>query len=184
LLDGWPLTTPACGVAVAIVATASTSAHQGDLLTGEWHDHAAVDAAFARLRTELGPQAVVRPVACDEHRPERSGAWVEAGVEQPRGGTGVATAAAGEEVHAARTLTLRLLESPEEIDVEWSGGRLCAIWWRGRRLTIERASGPERLSGDWWKDSYHREYWRCEAEVGELLLFAEEGRWCVHGWYD
>src|SRR5688500_19529310 len=75
LLDRWALPAPVCAVAVAVVATAPLSGEQGDLLDPSWHDPAAADAAFARLRAELGADAIVIPVVADEHRPERAGAW-------------------------------------------------------------------------------------------------------------
>ena len=77
LLDRWPLAAPVCGVLVAIVATAPAPAEQGELLAAGWRDPAAADAALERLRAELGPNVVVRPVARDAHAPERAGAWVE-----------------------------------------------------------------------------------------------------------
>jgi hypothetical protein len=76
LLDRWPLPAPACGVTVAVVATAPLAGEQCDLLDPSWHDPAAADAAFARLRAELGADAIVMPVTSDTHRPERAGAWL------------------------------------------------------------------------------------------------------------
>jgi protein ImuB len=189
LLDTWTLTAPVCGLAVAITSTAPATSEQGDLLALGWHDPAAADAAFARLRAELGARAVVRPALRDEHRPERNGAWCEsddaridvraAGIEKMD-----ARATATLEKIDVRAPALRLLETPETVDVEWDGDRPCALWWRERRVTIGRAAGPERLSGDWWKDGYARDYWRCESESGELLAFRERERWFVQGWYD
>ena len=45
---------------------------------------------------------------------------------------------------------------------------------------------PERLSGDWWRDGYGLDYWRCESdeECGELILYRDAGGWWVQGWYD
>lgn len=88
--------------------------------------------------------------------------------------------------HAA---TLRLLSIPDPVDVETPNtqhGTPAAIWWRGQRLDITHAHGPERLSGDWWRgDGYARDYWRCCTDnVGELLLFHEDRQWYVQGWYD
>ena len=171
LLDTWTLTAPVCGLAVAIASTVSAASEQGDLLALGWHDPATADAAFARLRAELGARAVVRPALRDEHRPERSGAWCED--DGPR-----ALAPAGKEP------ALRLLETPETVEVEWDGDRPCALWWRERRVAIGHADGPERLSGDWWKDGYARDYWRCESDSGELLAFRERERWYLQGWYD
>ena len=87
-------------------------------------------------------------------------------------------------VEPPRAPALRLLETPEAVEVEWDGDRPCALWWRERRVAIGRASGPERLSGDWWKDGYARDYWRCDSDSGELLAFRERDRWFVQGWYD
>ncbi|MFI5245307.1 MAG: hypothetical protein ACHQQR_08800, partial [Gemmatimonadales bacterium] len=77
MLDQWTLTAPVSAVTVTVSATAPLGAEQGDLLAAAWRDPAAADAAFERLRATLGAGSVVRPVARDEHRPEKSGAWVE-----------------------------------------------------------------------------------------------------------
>lgn len=77
LLADWPLHAPVSGVTVRIAATAPNSAEQGDLLASAWRDPAAAEAALERLRAELGPNVVVRPVLRDSHVPDRAGAWVE-----------------------------------------------------------------------------------------------------------
>lgn len=204
LLESFRLTAPVCGVTVAITATAPAPGEQGDLLDTAWRDPAAADAAFARLRAELGAEVVVRPVACDEHRPERAGAWVDiesdettpargAPPEQNIGrGTASPTTLSPPVASGDRALTplrtLRLLETPEAVNVECTGAIPVALWRQGQRITLTRAIGPERLSGDWWKDSYHRDYWRCRGEdQGELLLLldhATTAEWYVQGWYD
>jgi hypothetical protein len=84
----------------------------------------------------------------------------------------------------------RHLETPEPVDVECSGERPRALWWRGRHIRVQHAIGPERLAGDWWKDPYARDYWRCEQEdpLAHLLVFRErrapDDQWYVQGWYD
>ncbi len=206
LLDGWTLGAPVEVVTVAVTATAPLPGEQGDLLDAGWRDPAAVEAAFARLRSELGPDAIVRPAARDEHRPERAGAWVPVA-------DGIADASPAplpdrpdDDAAAPR----RLLEVPESVDVEPAGGGRegapRAIWWRGRRIAIARATGPERLAGDWWRDGYSRDYWRCESDDSDagggayFILFRDRGRapgneapggassgtgrWYLHGWYD
>jgi protein ImuB len=83
--------------------------------------------------------------------------------------------------------SLRLLETPESVEVECADGTPCAVWWHGARLTIVHALGPERLSGEWWAaDPYARDYWRCGGDGGELLVYADarDGGWYVQGWYD
>jgi len=184
LLDTWPLSAPAIGVAVSIVAAAPLSGEQGDLLNASWRDAAAVDAALARLRAELGPNVVVKPVARDAHVPERAGAWVEEGVTDSSRG---ATDKSAETAMAVRDdPAVRLLESPESVFVVCDDGVPRAVTWRGRRLTIERAIGPERLSGDWWDDGYRRDYWRCESAFGDFVLYLDrmDDQWWVQGWFD
>jgi protein ImuB len=180
-----------CGVAVAIVATAPLAGEQGDLLDPSWHDPAAADAAFARLRAELGAGAIVVPVSMDEHRPERAGAWIEQdGHRAP--GTGKRAAVPSHESRVTSRVVpscTRQLETPEPVDVECTNGEPRLLWWRGRRLRIERPFGPERLAGDWWKDGYARDYWRCEDPDGEgtLVLYNDHSSgsaWFVQGWYD
>jgi protein ImuB len=191
LLDRWTLPAPVCGVTVAIVATAPLAGEQGDLLDPSWRDPAAADAAFARLRAELGSDAIVVPVVADSHRPERAGTWVALGegVEQRK------AQSAKEKPHDLPVSSCtRLLESPEPVDVECTNGQPRVLWWRGRRMRIEHPAGPERLAGDWWKDQYARDYWRCEDPDGEgtLVLYHDYSQaclssgsaWFVQGWYD
>jgi hypothetical protein len=86
-----------------------------------------------------------------------------------------------------------LVENPEAVEVEVEARHgsetPCAVWWHGRRVAIARCSEPERLSGKWWDDdgAYRREYWLCDSDSGELLLFVDHaggGRWYLQGWYD
>ena len=78
LLDRWTLTAPVSAVRVAIVAAAPLTGEQGDLLSASWRDIGAADAALERLRAELGPNAIVRAVHQDTHRPEKAGVWQDA----------------------------------------------------------------------------------------------------------
>jgi protein ImuB len=185
LLDHWPLTAPAIGVGVAVVAVAPLSGEQGELLEATWRDGAAVDAALARLRAELGPNVVVRPVARDAHVPERMGTWADAADAAPGLAPSPSSAAVGTAAPGADP-AIRLLESPESVFVVCDDGVPRTVTWRGRRLTIERAVGPERLSGDWWDDGYRRDYWRCESAFGDFVLYLDrmDDQWWVQGWFD
>jgi protein ImuB len=207
LLERWTLEAPLCGVEVAIVATAPASGEQGDLLDATWRDPAAAEAALARIRSALGTGTVVRPAAGESHAPERTAAWRDwgLGIGESNGGdsrvehrnrhrraSGKGARAAGSPIPNPQspiplTASLRLLESPEPVEIECAADIPCALWWHGARLTIERALGPERLSGEWWTaDPYARDYWRCGGEGGELLVYADarDGGWYVQGWYD
>lgn len=190
LLDDWPLTAPVAGVRVAITATAPLTGAQGDLLAPAWRDPAAADAAFARLRATLGSDAIVRPVARDSHRPEHAAVWER--VEDTRPATDPGTRLPR---LAAPVATFRQLDPPEPATVETTDELQAtprAIRWRDRWVRIRRATGPERLGGDWWQDTWERDYWRVEdADHGpDLVLYQDRATaqgsmaWFVHGWYD
>jgi protein ImuB len=186
LLDQWILPAPVCAVTVMVSATAPMGAEQGDLLAASWRDPGAADAAFERLRGAFGALSVVRPVARDEHRPEKAGAWEELlqmadGRRQMADGTGLVTGTA-----ESPSAVCRLLSTPESVDIEAPRGVPRTLGWRGRRIAITRAVGPERLSGDWWKDQYARDYWRCESDelARDFLLYRDAAGWRLQGWYD
>ena len=186
LLDAWTLDAPIRAVEVRIVATAPSSAEQGDLLAPAWRDPAAAEAALARLRSTLGAGAVVRPVRRDSHAPERAGAWEE--VEHAEIRVPTADVFTRGNASTVQSPAARLLESPESITITTDKrGTPLLMFWRGRRLVLTGAHGPERLSGEWWHATpFAREYWRCESdELGQdLLLYRDNGGWRLQGWYD
>ncbi|HEY3287957.1 MAG TPA: hypothetical protein VGJ96_12635 [Gemmatimonadaceae bacterium] len=191
LLDTWTLTAPVSAVTVAITAVAPLGAEQGDLLAPAWRDPAAAEAAFERLRSTLGAQGVVRPVAVDAYCPEREGAWT---VMADGGGRMADTAhdranrASSAICPPPSAITLRLLEFPEPVSVIASPqGDPRALHWHGRRIPIARSHGPERLSGAWWTAApFARDYWRCESDdlEQEFLLYRDPQGWKLQGWYD
>lgn len=193
LLDTWMLDAPVRAVEVRITDAAAALAEQGDLLAPAWRDPAAAEAALARLRAALGTGGVVRPVRRDSHAPERAGAWEEVEQAALRLPTLDAVTPVGRATLAA-TVTepaapaARLLESPEPITITADKrGVPLVLFWRGRRLTLARAHGPERLSGEWWQATpFARDYWRCECdELGQdLLVYRDVGGWRLQGWYD
>jgi protein ImuB len=173
LLERATLPAPAAGVTVAVTATAPLSGDQGNLFDTAWRDPSGLDAAFDRLRAELGPNTVVRAVARDRHCPEKSGAWVEDAAEP----SPVAT------LDTAR----RFLVAPETVDVECADDHPVAFHWRARRIPIDRTIGPERLAGDWWDDTYCRDYWRCTSRGATFVLYVDYTRgaqWYMQGWED
>ncbi|WP_396213836.1 hypothetical protein [Gemmatimonas sp.] len=192
LLERWNIPAPIIGVTVSIPATAPLAADQGDLLVPSWRDAAMnAEAVLARLRATLDPDnrgdVVVHPEAHDTHRPEDTGTWANAdAITLAAAPIPAAPMPAVLATSASPQAVLRLLAAPEPVDVEAPHGAPGAVWWRGRRLAVATAHGPERLSGDWWRgDAYARDYWRCIADDdGELLLYQTEDGWFVQGWYD
>lgn len=187
LLDAWALDAPVRAVEVRIAATAPSSAEQGDLLAPAWRDPAAAEAALARLRATLGAGTVVRPVRRDSHAPERAGGWEEVEHAEFRVPTADVVRDGASSLPVAPPAA-RLLEAPEPITITTDKrGTPLLMFWRGRRVTLARAHGPERLSGEWWHaEPFAREYWRCESdELGQdLLLYRDGGGWRLQGWYD
>ena len=172
LLSRWPLTAPVTALRLTVVLTSPLAGEQGHLLNTSWRDPGAADAALERVRAELGPQVVVKPHARDGYVVERSGEWRE-------------DSAVSASRASAASETVRLLETPERVDVD-RDREPRRIYWRGRSIAVTQAHGPERLSGDWWNEGYSRDYWRCESdeESGELVLYQDTQGWWVQGWYD
>ena len=209
LLDSWTLEAPVIAVRVAIVAAAPLTGEQGDLLTTSWRDLGAADAAFERLRAELGTGAIVRAEAQDTHRPEKAGVWRELLEEEKRvpgslfpvvvkptnRPTGEPTNRrtgerslfiVAEPPPPAMTMARRAFDPPEAVEVLCDGDAPRVVTWRGQRIAVTRALGPERLSGDWWDDGYRRDYWRCESGAGELVVFFDRATdgWAMQAWAD
>jgi protein ImuB len=182
LLDRFTLDAPIVGVTVAITATAPATGEQGNMLDPTWRDPAAVDAAFARLRTEFGGESVVRPIPRDDHRPERTAAWTDTG-------DAAASDAPRRPLPIPRSLlpAHRLLPAPEPVTVDCMNGRPTTLHWRSRRIPLD-STRPHHLSGAWWTDEYDRDYWHCTTHTGpELLVFLDHTRaeqWYVQGWQD
>ena len=191
LLDTWTLTAPVIAVRVAIAAAAPLSGEQGDLLSTSWRDIAAADAAFERLRAELGAGAVVRAEARDTHRPEAKARWTDIQEDRRTGRQDDRTGTTGSEAMTLRPILSspscrpvllsschpsahRAFNPPEDIHVACDvHAAPLSILWRGHRIAVTRALGPERLSGDWWDDGYRRDYWRCESTAGEMTVFLD-----------
>lgn len=186
LLDAWPLTAPVIGVRVAIVSAAPLTGEQGDLLSTSWRDLGAADAALERLRAELGTDAIVRAEARDTHRPEKAGVWRAVGA--PVNGEPFTVNGSRLTSHDSRAVPAarRAFDPPETVEVQCDGDMPREVTWRGHRIPVTRAVGPERLSGDWWDDGYRRDYWHCESLAGEMTLYldrADDG-WRLQGWGD
>ncbi|MDB4917325.1 MAG: hypothetical protein JWM95_4969 [Gemmatimonadetes bacterium] len=204
LLDSWTLDAPVSAVRVAIVAVAPLSGEQGDLLDKSWRDVGAAEAAFERLRAELGTGTIVRAEAQDTHRPEKAGVWADLH-EDSRAGKRtdddwkqslpqpypLPTDNPTVRLHVAEPpppapAARRALDPPELVEVICDGDIPCALTWRGQRILITRAIGPERLFGDWWDSGYRRDYWRCESAAGESVVFLDraDDTWKMQAWSD
>jgi len=185
------LSAPVAGLAVRVVRLAALEARQGDLFRAAWRDPMAAAGVLSRIRARLGEEAIVWPAPRPDPRPESRNAWRPVAMEsgaRPE----VAPSPSAEEGAGAREVpgTLHLLPEPEPVRVRTEAGRPCELWDGDGCRKLAAVEGPERLSGDWWKDPWRREYFRLCTMDGELLWAYREVRrdgafrWWLHGWWD
>lgn len=187
------LAEPVEELSLRVVRLAPPDARQEDLFTRRWRDPLAAAAALSRLRVRLGEEAVVQPGVRAEHRPESRSVWTPVEMGAPARAGSVGAEVGVEEMVGARPAipgVLHLLPDPRSLRVRMEAGRPVEMWGETGHRVIVAAEGPERLSGDWWKDPYHREYFRiCTDDDAVMWLFREyrpsgEFHWWLHGWWD
>lgn len=139
-------------------------------------DLRAANEAFARLRAELGNEAVVRAELREGHLPEARYEWVpiEAAVfpaTSPRAGL--------------RPLVRRMRERPQLLPVQDNHVRDDGWLLRGLEAgPVTKIVGPYIVSGGWWASEVHREYHFAETRRGECLWVyfdRRRRRWFLHG---
>jgi len=89
-------------------------------------------------------------------------------------------------------LTIRRFRPPITAIVETANNTPATLIFSGKRARIKRASGPWRISGDWWDlaGQWQRDEWDVEINVeGGMALYrifrdAKSGQWFVEGMYD
>ena len=158
-------------------------AHQADETQGPLVD---------RLINRLGAERVVRMKPVDRHLPERSEEGVC--VDEPGKGAAVPSSvpwAVGQGVHG-RARPLRLLQSPEPVEVVAMvpDSPPVMVFWRGAALRITAAEGPERIGAEWWLEKAPpRDYYKVQDGEGRRFWIfrdrpyggSEEPRWFIHG---
>jgi protein ImuB len=123
-------------------------------------DLRAANEALARVRAELGDDAVVRAVLREGHLPEASFGWERLG----------AVATATPEPRLVRPLVRRLHTKPIALppqarQVRDDGWLLSGL----EHGAVVRILGPYVVSGGWWAHELHREYHFAELRRGDCL---------------
>jgi protein ImuB len=103
--------------------------------------------------------------------------------------------AGGAAWRADRLRPVRLLPRPEPVEAVAPVPDDPPVLFRWRRLQhrVRRADGPERIAGEWWRetaaDDETRDYYRVEDEAGRRFWLYRAGlyapavapRWFLHG---
>ena len=137
------------------------------------HDPGRLDDLISRIGTRIGLENVQRFLPAESHIPERSFIIGPAAYTQPHGGW------------VSPNPRPVILFPPEPVVA--TGSRPPERFrWRRMALSTGRATGPERITPEWWLDDPNwrsglRDYWRVETRQGRRL-------WMFHtpqnpGWF-
>ena len=143
--------------------------------------------AVARVRAELGDQAVVRAQLQEGHLPEQTYEWL--GVDNLLSPAAVQPLQDGAE---ATPLVRRLLPHPRPLlagtpELARGGGQALLRAAAGPGVAAGRCAqtcGPHLVSSGWWSGEKRRAYHFVEADGGRLLwVYYDEGqqRWYLQG---
>lgn len=140
-----------------------------------------------RLSNRLGAYAVCRLRLQDSHLPERAGRFEPV----------LAASLKSAEIKGAEDGPLKLLTRPEEIEAlaQVPDGPPVRFKWRRVSYSVARASGPERIGDEWWRQADAnptRDYYRIETQEGRRYWIFREGlyeretatpKWYLHGFF-
>jgi len=130
--------------------------------------------ALARVRAQLGDEAVARVQLRDGHLPEARFAW------EPLVSLGEARPRPVDEARLVRRIHTRPVPLPPRERHEPDGWMLRGL----EQGPVVRVLGPYVLSGGWWNRPVHRDYHFAETKDGELLWVyydRSRRRWFLQG---
>jgi protein ImuB len=148
---------------------------------GGKRDLRAAARALARLRAELGEEAVVRARLREGHLPEAGFTWERL--------TGLSNLTELGQAHprkvGVRSLIRRIYARPLPLPPRPRNERNDNWLMHGLEFgPVVRCLGPYVVSGGWWINTVHREYHYVETERGDLLWAyydRRRRRWFLHG---
>ncbi len=138
----------------------------------------ALDDLISRLGARIGLDTITRLHPAESHIPEKTAKMLAAAWSEPEHDW--------PDPPAPRPL---LLWRPEPVHARASPTLPLAFRWRRRDFATLRATGPERISPEWWLDdadwrSGVRDYWQVVTGSGERLwLFYAHGGALSPGWF-
>ena len=159
-LTGMPPTAPVNAARVWAEDTLATREQLALFAAKPRRDLRAADDAIARVRAELGDDAVVRAVLREGHLPEASFGWERL----------VHVVPASPANKLVRPLVRRLHARPHALPPQVrqvrDDGWLLSNLEHG---AVVRITGPYVVSGGWWTHELHREYHFAELRRGDCL---------------
>lgn len=159
-LTGMPPSAPVNAVRVWAEETLATREQLALFASKPRRDLRAADEAIARVRAELGDDAVVRAVLREGHLPEATFGWERL----------VHVVGAKPQQKLVRPLVRRLLSRPQPLPPQVrqvrDDGWLLSNLEHG---AVVRIVGPYVVSGGWWQHEVHREYHFAELRRGDCL---------------
>ena len=141
---------------------------QQGLFAPQTPDAGRLEVLLARLRKLVGEDRVGAPELLDNHRPDafRLTSFLS-------DTTGLQTSVPKTINPEAPTSALRILRPPRAVRVEMQQTHLTALFLDGRKLSVQKASGPWKASGAWWTHAeWCREEW--DVTLNPVLLQQEK----------
>lgn len=186
-LEREPLTSPARALSVEILETAPGRGAQSHFFDKSEEQDEELDSLFARLVQRLGTERAFIANPVSRHLPEGAFERIKPG-EGPREKK-EKRESKGSKIAGLPERPLRVLPKPELLEVR---GPLLATVSAGKKWLATGWNGPERISGEWWRDTaFDRDYYRVATETGQdLWVYSERGseretrRYFLHGFFD
>lgn len=144
------------------------------------HDTALVEL-IDKLAGKIGADAIIRYLPAEYYWPERSIKQTSSLTETP-----------ATKWRADRPRPIRLLQRPEPVEVMalLPDYPPKVFTYKGKRHTVEKADGPERIEREWWRDKgEHRDYYAVEDSDGQRYWLFRSGhydaapQWYLHGFF-
>jgi protein ImuB len=179
-----------CALSVGVTSSELLSAEQLALFSKPRGAPSGLAMTLDRIRTHCGRGSVFRVREADDAQPEFAYALADCEQDAPM------ETEPAEQRTAAKTRPLHLLAEPAPIDLDWPAGLKTprAFDWRGERIAITQATGPERIDTGWWRTLENqlngntaRDYYTViSPRATQYWIFRRlaDDRWFLHGIFD
>ena len=158
-----PLSSGVAGLKLEVLESAPGPGAQGDFFDTREKEVEAWNSLVARLSQKLGPDQVFLAEIVQRYLPER--AWRRM-LKEPE-------PAIAEAPSLLASRPSRLLAQPMPL---LRDGESLLAPGRKRKWHATTWEGPERLSGEWWEESFARDYYRVGTDEGrDLWVYSREG---------